>query len=217
MPLSKICSASLLPHHPGAIYPMLSLASCCFFSASSTQAETQTSMGPCGGPKLHWLPRVLDPSLELVNNPLAALALQRASPSPPLRVYEKSAAEKRIDIEWVNWRAGKHQRPLKSIGTEDSEAGEDVKGQDTKMDRSWEGTENLGNKNIKGTLWRVGSQPMTWRQHIVMLFVTQEMTMFWAGHGKQSMMLPAAGYLLNVVDKPTQVGDHSALSPLTRS
>lgn len=81
---------------------MLSLANCFSLSASSTQAEIQTSMGSRGGPKLHWLPCVLDPSLELVIIPLAVLACQRASPSPLQWSHEKSAVKKMIDTEWVN-------------------------------------------------------------------------------------------------------------------
>jgi len=104
--LCVAAASSPWSHIPHAQFGKLLLLVC------FTQAETQTSTDPCRGPKLHWLPRVLEPSLGLVIIPLAALACQRASPSPPPWSYEKSAAEKRIDIKWVNWQAEKDQRPL---------------------------------------------------------------------------------------------------------
>lgn len=84
MPLSKIRSMLLLPHHPGATHPTLSLANCYTLSSSPTPAETQTSMGPCWGAKLHWLPYILGQSLKLVIIRLAARACQRASLNPLL-------------------------------------------------------------------------------------------------------------------------------------
>lgn len=144
MPRGKNCCALLLPHQPGAMHPMLSLANCSSLSASSAQAEIQTSMGPRGGPKLHRLPCVLDPSLELVIIPLAQLACPRASPSPLQWGHEKSAVKKGFDTKWVNWQTENDQlRP----GTEDCEVGEVTKGKNTKRNRSWERTESLGNKH----------------------------------------------------------------------
>lgn len=100
------CLITLEPRTPCSVWQ----------SASSTQAEIQASTGPCGGPKLHWLPCVLDPSLELIIIPLALLACHKASPSPLRWDHEKSAVKKMFDTEWINWQAENYQSPLDKAG-----------------------------------------------------------------------------------------------------
>lgn len=56
--------------------------------------------------------RVSDLPLELVITGLAVLACPRASPSPPLRSYERSAAQDRIDTEHDDCQAEEDQRLL---------------------------------------------------------------------------------------------------------
>lgn len=141
MPWGKICCALLLPHHPGAMYPMFSLANCFIYPGWDPNIN-----GPMWGAQTPLAPLCLDPSLELVIIPLAVLACREHLPAHSSEVMKKVQLQKGLIQNGSTDKRKIIKVHLIRPGTEDSEVWEVTKGKNTKRNRSWEWTESFGNK-----------------------------------------------------------------------